>query len=130
MLISMKTILDIIANVCNYVLAFFFKIYRGPDDYIVYVIVVAAFIAYADWQFHRRLYKNPVIKSILAAVLFCLICLLLACLNYAMIYEDENTIFYFYIIFLQAVFYTGLLIQLSLVTGYYEHNNTAFQKIS
>ncbi|MEP6468001.1 MAG: hypothetical protein ABJB05_16945 [Parafilimonas sp.] len=73
MLFSLKTTIDIFVNSINYILAYFFRIYRGIDDYTLYILTVAFLVAYADRQFHKQLYASPLLKSITAGLFFCLI---------------------------------------------------------
>ncbi|MEO7523843.1 MAG: DUF3667 domain-containing protein [Ferruginibacter sp.] len=73
MLFSMKTTIDIIVNAFNLMLVYFFHIYRGLDDYVLYIVLIAFLVAVADRQFHIRFYKTTWLKSIIAALLFCII---------------------------------------------------------
>ncbi len=69
-LVSMKTTIDLLVNSVNFLLVHFFKVYRGLDDSIIYVLVITALIAMANYRFHKHFGDRSVVKAILSGVLF------------------------------------------------------------
>lgn len=72
-LMSVKSMFDIVANTINYFLTAFFKIYGGVHENLFYAAFLIAFIAYANYGFHQKLKKSSWLRSILTGIGFCVV---------------------------------------------------------
>jgi Protein of unknown function (DUF3667) len=75
MLFSISSIIQVIVKAVNYCTVYFFHMYRGLDEYILYPILLAVIIAFADYHFHKQLKRGSWLQSILVGLLFCLVLL-------------------------------------------------------
>ncbi len=71
-LLSMYSLLLIIAKSVNYIATWLFKISFSVDDNVVFLVVLLSFMAYANWGFHRPLAHKSIFKSLLVGLYFCL----------------------------------------------------------
>jgi Protein of unknown function (DUF3667) len=72
-LLSVSSIIDIAVNGINIFLTKVFKLYFTVDGNIFYALFIIAFIAYANFSFHKKLYKTPWLRSLLSGLAFCLV---------------------------------------------------------
>lgn len=72
-LLSVKSMFDIVGNTINYILTAYFKIYGTVHEHPFYAIFLIAFIAYANYGFHKKIKKSSWWQSILAGTGFCVV---------------------------------------------------------
>jgi hypothetical protein len=72
-LMSVKSMADIIAKSINYVSTAFFSKYVSVDDHIVYAIFLIAIMSYANFSFHKKMRQGSIPKSLLTGICFCAI---------------------------------------------------------
>lgn len=72
-LMSVKSIIDIIARLVNLVFTGVFKLYTAVDENIFYAVFLMLFMGYASYNFHKRKIKNPWFRSLLSGFAFCII---------------------------------------------------------
>lgn len=73
MLLSMQTVIDIIINATNFLLVYIFKVYRGIDEYVLYVVIIAGLFAIANYRFHAYFKDRSVLKAMSAGIMYVVI---------------------------------------------------------
>jgi hypothetical protein len=72
-LLSVTSIIDIAGSCINIFITKVFKSYFIIDENIFYLLFLILFIAYANFSFHKNMYKSPWVRSLLSGMAFCLV---------------------------------------------------------
>jgi hypothetical protein len=69
-LLSVTSIIDIAGSCINIFITKVFKLYFILDENILYAVFLILFIGYANFSFHKKMYKAPWLKSLLSGLAF------------------------------------------------------------
>jgi Protein of unknown function (DUF3667) len=89
-LVSIKSMFDIVANTINYFLTAAFKVYGSVHENLFYAFFLIAFIAYANYGFHKKIKKSSWWQSILTGLGFVLVQIAIAMFIVWAIFRDFN----------------------------------------
>jgi len=72
-LLSVLSVLDIFTSSINIFLLLAFKINFSAGNHRVIALVIIILMAYANYNFHKKMFKNPWFRSLLSGVLVCVV---------------------------------------------------------
>ena len=73
MLMALKSIVDIFTSSISYFSTALFKKYFVADDNLLYAALVIAYIAYANYEFHKKMKKSSLLQSALTGIGFIIV---------------------------------------------------------
>ncbi|WP_462249087.1 DUF3667 domain-containing protein [Ferruginibacter sp.] len=72
-MMSVKSLFDIVVLSINYFITAVFKVYTDLDENLLYAFLLILFFAYTNYNFHKKINPNPWLSSILTGIGFCII---------------------------------------------------------